>query len=196
MRKEVKIIRDMKSIKVCVEETRSKILSLLMVKDMSISQLAKALDRDQSTIYRHLKKLQDAGYVEICGERKEHHIPEKLYGRTASFFLLSPSDDDPNDGFTMEKWQKKHTEKVVRILKNIGYEFDDPELVLDELASFFGSLSERANEKFEAAQHKIEGLDPVTYFRLRLIIFLDAIMNDDEFEEDYERIVELLKEDN
>jgi len=192
MRQEVKVVRDIPSIKVFVEDTRSKILSLLAINDMSISQLAEALDKDQSTIYRHLKKLENAGYVEVCGERKEHHIPEKLYGRTASLFLFSPTDENSKDEFSIKSWQKKHTKKVMDILETIGFDIQDRDQMLDEFAYFFKSVGEISSELIEAVQSEIKGMDQLTYYRIKLIITLYAITDDDEVNKEYKRLINML----
>lgn len=189
MKKEVKVIRDTPSIKICVEDTRSKILSLLRVRDMSISQLAEALDKDQSTIYRHLKKLQNAGYVEISGKRKEHHIPEKLYGRTASIFILSPTDGDTDDESISKSWQRRHTERVAKLMEILGYDVDISEELIEDLASFFSMLDKTTDELIERSQDKISEMNYPTLLRLKLLLFILEIMDNDDVKEEAERIL-------
>lgn len=128
---EIKIIDDPEVIKLVTDETRRAILELLRVNNLSVSQMTSILEKDQSTVYRHVEKLLKAGLIEQAGEKKEHHIPEKVYGRTAKIFFLAPGMDAvPGKDILLEQWEKtSHT--VAGILRQMGYEGIDDELVRD-----------------------------------------------------------------
>ncbi|MFO8109029.1 MAG: ArsR family transcriptional regulator [Thermoplasmata archaeon] len=194
MKQEVKVIRDIDLIKLCVEDTRSKILSLLRVRDMSISQLAEALDKDQSTIYRHLKKLEKVGYVEVSGERKVHHIPEKMYGRTATIFIFSPSDGPLGKEDTINSWEIQHNFNAERIIKSmtaLGYDIEVSEEHIENLSSFFFKLDEMTDEVIERSQDKLSNINHPTFLRLKLLIFILEIMGNETRYEEAKNILDM-----
>ncbi len=117
--KEIEIVDDPEKIKIIIEETRSKILHLLRFRDMTISELASILNKDISTIFRHIKKLEKAGLVKVTGERKLHNVPEKIYGRTARTFLLAPESYRKDE--MIEKFSRRKMEKLIKALESIGY---------------------------------------------------------------------------
>lgn len=190
MRKDVEIIRDPKAIKIGVEDTRGKILSLLRVDDMTITQIAEALSKDQSTIYRHIKKLEEAGFIEVCGERKEHHIPEKLYGRTASLFLLSPRTMEAGESEEIElSWEKAHAEKIMDIMNKLGYENDRSEDLVEDLSELFARLCDIMNKTIENTEKDIGEMDYPMLVRLRLLFYLLEIEENPELKEKTKKII-------
>lgn len=191
MKKDVEVVRDPESIKIGIEDTRSKILSLLQVNDMTISQLAKTLDKDQSTIYRHIKKLEDAGFVEKVGEKKEHHIPEKIFGRTAGLFLLSPSTIDtgqPSD--MMVKWEKQHAENIIELLNTMGYKTEDSEELVDDLSDIFIDIKEKVIEPIEDSEDELGEISFPTLLRLELMMYILELNEDKEIKEKLDDLIE------
>jgi len=190
MRKDVEIIRDPKAIKIGVEDTRGKILSLLRVDDMTISQIAEALSKDQSTIYRHIKKLEEAGFIEVSGERKEHHIPEKLYGRTASLFLLSPRTMEAGGSKDLElSWEKTHAKKIVEIMNKMGYDNDADEELIKDLSELFARLCDIMNQTIESTDKEVGEMDYPMLVRLRLLFYLLEIEENEDLKEKTKNIL-------
>ncbi len=129
--KEIEIVDDPEIIKIIVEETRSKILRLLRFRDMTISEIASILNKDVSTIFRHIKKLEKAGLIKVTGERKVHNIPEKLYGRTIKTIILAP------EAYERSSFIKRYTEKafseIKEALSEMGYSVEDEKFLKDFL---------------------------------------------------------------
>ncbi len=174
MEEEIRLIEDPAALKVGLEGTRNQILELLRVKEMGISQIAEALGKDQSTIYRHVKKLEDAGFVEVKGERKQHHIPEKVYGRTAKWFLLSPEPlgDEFPYALGMD-WNEERTRKCLEMLDKMGFECRKREEVIKELNDGLQNLES------EVTENMIDSLDEnldVDFFSLLHVKFLAEIL--------------------
>jgi DNA-binding transcriptional ArsR family regulator len=69
-KKDVMVLTDPDVVKIATEATRRQILSLLRVNDLSISQIAQILGKDQSTVYRHIKKLEKYGLIKIVGKNR------------------------------------------------------------------------------------------------------------------------------
>ncbi len=125
--KEIEIVSDPETIKVIIEDTRSKILKLLRFRDMTISELSSILNKDISTIFRHVKKLEKAGLVEVTGERRVHNVPEKVYGRTVKTIFLAPEAYEKS-AFT-RRYQERTAEQIREALLDMGYFVEDTEFL-------------------------------------------------------------------
>jgi len=195
MKSDVKVVRDPDDVKVAIEDTRSDILSLLRVNDMTITQLAENLNKDHSTIYRHIKKLEDAGYIEEIAQMKENHIPKKVYTRTADVFLLSPTSIDggePSD-LTMD-WERENARKILELLEVMGYSVDeDEEEMVDILSSIFAGLKEKVSDPIDEAEEEIGEISFPILMRFELLMFLLEKRKDEEIEEEFEKFFSKLK---
>ena len=67
---------------------RTQIVSLLLEREATLSQLADTLERPVGTIGHHMGVLEDAGLVEVVRTRQVRAITEKYYARTARLFVL------------------------------------------------------------------------------------------------------------
>ncbi len=174
MKEAIKVLRDHEDIKLCMEDTRNEILSLLMVNDMCIPKMAEALDKDHSTIYRHVKKLEDAGLVEVCDEGKHHHKPTSIYRRTADIFLLAPGYSD-STGFSLhEDLRKERIEESLDLLVESGWMDDIPPNMTDILTDFFSRLDERVASVLEKSGGET-GLDLYKLHIIEMILFLGEL---------------------
>ena len=69
------------------EETRNEIISLLLERAATTSELASVLDKPKGTVGHHLKVLEEAGLVRVVRTKKVRALEAKYYGRTARVFL-------------------------------------------------------------------------------------------------------------
>ena len=118
---DIRILDDPEIIKIAIDKTRRKILELLRLNDLTVAQMASILGKDQSTIYRHVEKLVKADIIQQSGERKEHHIPEKVYSRTAKLFFLAPDIGALSKEDVIVKHREKMYEKTAILLEKMGY---------------------------------------------------------------------------
>ena len=194
MKSDVKVVRDPDDVKVAIEDTRSDILSLLRVNDMTITQLAENLNKDHSTIYRHIKKLEDAGYIEEIAQMKENHIPKKVYTRTADAFLLSPTSIDggePSD-LTLD-WERENARKILELLEIMGYSVDkDEEEMVDILSNIFAELKEKVSDPIEEAEDEIGEISFPLLMRFELLMFLLEKRKSEDIEEKFEKLLSKL----
>ena len=138
MKEDVQLIHDSERIRILLEETRKNILNLLKIEDMSISQLAEGLGKDRSTIYRHVKKLEEYGYVELKGERIVNNVPGMIYGRTAKIFLPCPRSMEPSDPILESlNWEEENAVQILGCLKTLGYDFEISGKMIDDICNFF-----------------------------------------------------------
>lgn len=175
--KEIEIVEEPERIKIIIEETRRKILSLLRFRDMTISELASILNKDISTIFRHIKKLEKYGFVRVTGERKLHNVPEKIYGRTARTFILAPEGYYKSEEL-IKNFRKRKIEGVVQNLNAMGYEVKD-KAVLEKIILYFEELP------IEDIEHLEKDVDWDILGLLRYILML--------LKSDPEKIQELKK---
>ncbi len=194
MQQRVKIVRDPEDIKVCIEKTRRKVLSLLSVKNMTISQLSEALGKDQSTLYRHMKKLRDAGFVEVVDERKEYHIPEKIYGRTAKELYLVPEETNIDEENLEIGLQKENVRRALKILDSMGHENDQSEELVEKCTQCLFKLDEKVSSVFEESDEMEEVVDPYAMKVVdRLLPLLEEETNPEvsELKEDLKEYIDI-----
>ena len=168
--KEIEVVDDPEVIKLIIEDTRSKILRLLRFRDMTISEISSILNKDVSTIFRHIKKLEKYGIVKVTGERKVHNVPEKIYGRTVRTIIFAP------ESFERNSFMKRYTERRIMNIKNalekMGFMVKDKD-ALHKLILHFDELSTYNIEKLE------RDMDWNDLWRVRELILLLNIEPED-----------------
>lgn len=180
MPEDVKIIEDPEMIKLAIDPTRRKVLELLRLNPLTVSQMASILDKDQSTIYRHVEKLAKAGFIEQSGERKEHHIPEKIYSRTAKIFFLAPGIGALSGEEVIIEHRKKMYEKTSRLMEKMGYRAGDgTEEASNEL---YTEIEKLVQSKIKELGDDTE-LDFNTLRWLRTAIIIIEIQKNDKIKE-------------
>lgn len=91
MSADIKIIKDPEVAKLLADDTRRRILHMLRHKEMSPADLAKALDKNFSSIQHHLNQLIGAGLVAQTREEKVRNMIQPYYHATAHRFIISYS---------------------------------------------------------------------------------------------------------
>jgi len=181
-------LKDPDQIKVVVDETRRNILSLLRFNDMTVSQIADILQKDQSTIYRHMNKLEETGYVEVKGEKKTHHIPEKVYTRTAHFFILVPESEDASE--ILEEYSAKRMEQLYKLMKKMGANITITDEVITEGRRFLAALRSELFREYEKID---EPLDVIMLKKLELFLILFRMEESEAFRERIFRFMHKLR---
>jgi len=87
--KSIKTIKDPKAFELLADETRRKIIYLLRVKEMTVSQIAAEMGLTVQAIYHHIRKLKAAAMVEVSREERVGHFIETYYRSAAEMFMLS-----------------------------------------------------------------------------------------------------------
>lgn len=188
MRAETRVLKDPEKIKIVVDETRRNILSLLRFNDLTVSQIADILQKDQSTIYRHMSKLEEAGFVEVIDEKKTHHIPEKVYTRTAHFFILVPETEEKSR--ILETYSAKRMEQVYHLLKKMGAPVKITDDLITEGRRFVAALR---SELFKEYEEIDEPLDIIMLKKLELFLILMRIEENKEFRKRVFQFIQKMK---
>ena len=87
--KAFKLIKDPEAFQLLADETRRRVIYLLRAKEMTVSQIAAELNLTPQAIYHHIRKMRDAGLVEVAREERVDHFIETYYRATAEMFNLS-----------------------------------------------------------------------------------------------------------
>ncbi len=75
------------------EETRLRIVDLLLERAATVTELAAVLDKPKGTVGHHVGVLEHAGLIRVVRTKKVRAIEAKYYGRTARTYLLTPQVD-------------------------------------------------------------------------------------------------------
>jgi DNA-binding transcriptional ArsR family regulator len=75
------------------EETRLRIVDLLLERAATVTELAAVLSKPKGTVGHHVSVLADAGLIRVVRTQKFRAIEAKFYGRTARTYLLTPRAD-------------------------------------------------------------------------------------------------------
>ncbi len=121
--KDFAIIKNPEVAKLFADPVRRDILHSLRFREMTVCQLAKALDKNVSSISYHLNALEQAGLVEQSRTAVKGNLIEKFYLATAKDFIISytlseglvPGSED------IAKWSKEVRLGVLKSLGVFGY---------------------------------------------------------------------------
>ncbi len=191
----IKLFEDSETLKIGLEKTRKQILDLLKVKNMTISQISEALDKDQSTVYRHVKKLKEANFVEVKGEKKEHHVPERIYGRTADVFLMSPEPiSSQNTSAVGVKWSENKVDELMKALESMDYDIIDEELIKD-LSDHLQEIDKEINEELSESLEGNIDMDFFSIMQIKFILTFIKLLKEKEDLNRFKNIVNRRSED-
>ncbi len=187
---EIRLIRDPDVIRTVSDQTRREILALLRVKEMTAAELANILEKDQSTVYRHLEKLQSAGLVVPTKDRKTHHIPEKLFGRTARVFLVAPDLSTDLEGVDLGRlYGREEVTRMLLVLQGMGYLDEVTPDTVAEARRLMLHIDDSIRSELERSGAG-EPLELHTLWRLEMLLLLIKERKDEAFREKVESALE------
>lgn len=191
-KKDLMVLEDPEIVKIATESTRRKILSLLRLNDLSISQVAEILQKDQSTVYRHMKKLEAHGLVRIVGERKVHHIPEAVYGRVAEAYIIVP-EIDKKEHNPIVYYKKGIVKEVMNAIKSMGYNIENERIFSRDFFRFIDALDKATAEDWKKLEKKGISMNNKTFANTALLLTLLKISENPELKDYMEEMGELVR---
>ncbi|MFW5927953.1 MAG: ArsR/SmtB family transcription factor [Thermoplasmatota archaeon] len=191
MKKEIKIFRDEEAIKAGLQETRSDILSLLKLNDLTVNQIVESLGKERSNVYRHIKKLEKHGYIQVKEEVLKGGAYEKVYSRTAKFFIMTPKSISSDKPTTVGEWDKDQTEQVLKQLNAVGFQNDSSEELIEMLSKFFIDVGNDFTDRVQENIEEIDEMNILEFLRLKVMYILLEMDNDEELKQ---RIKEIREE--
>jgi DNA-binding transcriptional ArsR family regulator len=157
--KPTKTITDPEAFQLLADETRRKMMFLLRVKEMTVSQIAKELGITPQAIYHHIKKLLNGGIVEVVREERLGHLIESYYMTTAETFNFSMGGTESKKPQS-QKLVKEQEIATLNALKKLGFKIEFNENKVSELVAVKSEMEECCSSaKFEDAIAGIEDLD-------------------------------------
>ncbi|AHL23406.1 transcriptional regulator [Thermococcus nautili] len=168
--REVIIITQPEKVKVLSDETRFKILQLLRQRPMTIWELSMAIGKDRTTIYRHVKALEKAGFVEELGSEGN----EKLYGRTARLFLIKAEPHESVENFR-QAYLQVEAERLVRILEKAGIGIKDREKLKELVKDILNEIEINSQPFIRRISEANVELSEIELFHfLNMLVFLQS----------------------
>ncbi len=171
-----KVIRDPDVFELLADETRRKMIYLLRAKELSVSQIADQLGKTPQAIYHHIRKLVEAGLIEVSKEERIGHFIEAYYRATAEVFEFSHGEGG-------SQTDEARAKEGLRALARVGLAVD----IDDEAASQIVKLVRRAetmgaNPELEEKIAQLEDLNLPT--KLEVAQFAKYLsMSDKQFDE-------------
>ena len=157
--KPTKTITDPEAFQLLADETRRKMMFLLRVKEMTVSQIAKELGITPQAIYHHIKKLLNGGIVEVVREERLGHLIESYYMTTAETFNFSMGGTESKKPQS-QKLVKEQEIATLNALKKLGFKIEFNENRVSELVAVKSEIDECCSSaKFEDAIAEMEDLD-------------------------------------
>lgn len=126
------VIKEPEAYQLLADETRRKILYLLRVKEMTVSQIAAELGVTSQAIYHHIRKLQKGKMVEVVREERIGHLIESYYRATAEDFLLSHGKISAQS-LHDRKLAEEQVTRVLNALKTLGFNLEFDENTISQL---------------------------------------------------------------
>ena len=176
--KPFRVLTDPQGFQLLADNTRRKMVHLMRAKEYTVSQIAAEMGLTPQAIYHHVRKMKDAGILEVAREERVDHFIETYYQAAAEVFFCFHGESDKCD----RPWSDsvKGALKAFGRLK-IGSDIDDATAtkVLD-IRRKMERLGD--NPDLEKRLAEIEDLDLFT--AQTLIEYARVVtMTDDEFEQ-------------
>jgi DNA-binding transcriptional ArsR family regulator len=149
----IRIIKDPEVAKLLADDTRRRILHMLRHKEMSPADLAKALDKNFSSVQHHLNQLLTAGLVKQTKEERVRNMVQPYYQATAHRFLISYSLTESlskDDGYT--QWHEDSLQKMYKGLEVFAIKV--PEDKRTRVLELMDACVEMERKAFEEAVEK------------------------------------------
>ena len=154
MRKGLMIIKDPEVAKLFGDENRRHILFHLRRKEMSTTDLAKALGKNHSSIIHHLNLLKEAELVEETRTEQVRNLNQTFYRATARRFMISYSlGETMNEEGEGVPWQEAMVQSTMDSLEAFGYKIlDEDKDLARKLVNGFFLRDQKAYEEIAEMQ--------------------------------------------
>jgi DNA-binding transcriptional ArsR family regulator len=172
--KHLKVIKDPEAFKLLGDETRRKMVFLLRVKEMTVSQIAGELNITPQAVYHHIKKLQEADMAEVTREERVGHLIESYYRATAEAFMCSV-------GTTSQEFGEVQLKTILNALQRIGFNLKFNDHNISHLVEIQRNLKHCCSS--DIYSDAITKLDDVDFITKQIVQeYAEMLsMSDDEF---------------
>jgi DNA-binding transcriptional ArsR family regulator len=192
----VHVIKDPEVAKLLADETRRQILNKLRHEELSATALAKALNRNHSSIVHHLNQLLDAGLIEVTREERVRNMVQPYYRSVSPSFHVAYSltealSQDPD----YSAWQEEYIDNMLLALN--GYGIHVPEERREEAKTLLRTCYLGQKKAYEERITKRTGVPEVSKYAARNtanILSHMQLMKDKEYMDALHRLSEIIEE--
>ena len=154
--KMIKQITDPEAFQLLGDETRRRMIYLLRVKEMTVSQIAEQMQLTTQAIYHHIRKLKDVDMIEVAREERIGHFIETYYRTTAEIFQISHGE-----GSTQKDYEEM-VKSCFEGLEKLGMKVNCPQARIKELVKLHKKMEECCTMKDWSDKISDLGLDFLT----------------------------------
>ena len=185
--KAFKVVTDPKAFQLLADETRRKIVYLLRVKEMSVTQLAAELNLTPQAVYHHVKKLLKGGLVEVSREERCGHLIESYYRATAEMFSFSLGKASAQS-LRSKQLAKEQLTKVLDALKQAGFSLDYDDNKISQLVDAQNELDDCCQDTSDL-EKMIYDMNDLDIFTRKTAVNLAKTlkMSETEFDKEHEK---------
>jgi DNA-binding transcriptional ArsR family regulator len=114
------VVEKPQDIRLIFSKKHNMILKLVMEKEMSISEIARALDFNPGSVHYHLKELEKRGFVKLVREEVKGGVVKKYYRSVAKRILLDSPDFNKMDDARADK-PEGFVARLIESIEYLGY---------------------------------------------------------------------------
>jgi len=175
----LKVFKDAKSFELAADPTRRRIIHLLRARELAVSQIADELKMTPQAIYHHVRKMLDAGLIEVAKEERVDHFIETYYRATAELFEFSYGETSD------QKFQEARTKEALQALTRIGLTVPMDEETITKYAKLAGKINTAYTLCSSELADKISQLEDIDHFCKQDAIEIASYicMNDKQFDD-------------
>jgi DNA-binding transcriptional ArsR family regulator len=175
----LKVFKDAKAFELAADRTRRRIIHLLRARELSVSQIADELKMTPQAIYHHVRKMLDAGLIEVAKEERVDHFIETYYQATAELFEFTYGETSD------QKFKEARTKEALQALTRIGLTIPIDEETIAKYAKLSGKMKSVHMLCSAELADKISELEDLDHFTKQDAIEIagSVCMNDKQFEE-------------
>ncbi len=175
----LKVFKDAKAFELAADPTRRRIIHLLRARELAVSQIADELKMTPQAIYHHVRKMLDAGLIEVAKEERVDHFIETYYRATAELFEFSYGETSD------QKYKEARTKEALQALTRIGLTSPIDEETIGKYARLAGKMNSAYALCGSELADKISQLEDLDHFAKQDAIEIATYicMNDKQFEE-------------
>ena len=175
----LKVFKDAKAFELAADRTRRRIIHLLRARELSVSQIADELKMTPQAIYHHIRKMLDAGLIEVAKEERVDHFIETYYQATAELFEFTYGETSD------QKYKEARTKEALQALTRIGLTIPIDEETIAKYAKLSGKMKSVYMLCSSELADKISELEDLDHFTKQdaIEIASSVCMNDKQFEE-------------
>jgi DNA-binding transcriptional ArsR family regulator len=194
MSRDTFIIKDPDVAKLLADPTRREILHLLRHQEMSATDLAKALNKNHSSIIHHLNAMLEAGLIAVSREDKVRNMVQPYYRSVSrsyhvAYSLTEALSQDPD----FSAWQEEYVDRLMLGLEDY---VDVPEDKKAEVRGLLRTCYMREKKAYEDRLNQRKGKAEISPYAARNVAHIlnhIQLLKDPEYMDAVKRLSSILE---